>query len=148
MSEQPQHWNPEAPSEDYVPLAAAGVGLGVALGTTIAAVVLLGVRALVSQAPPTDQPDPTQPAGLLLIFGTLGACAIAGIACWTALAPVPAYRRGGLSMVTAFATFVVALLLPFANELGGPIGLAVVGLLGAVATSGLGRRVARLRLRR
>ncbi len=145
MAERPEHFNPEAPTEDYVPLAAASIGLGLAVGATIAAVVLLGVRALVAQAPPTDQPDPTQPAGLLLVFGTLSACAIAGLSCWTALAPVPLYRRGGLSMVTAFATFVLALLMAPVNELGGPIGLAAAALLTGTAAWALGRRVARLR---
>jgi len=128
-----------------VPLAAASIGFGITLGAAIAAVVLLGVRALVSAAPPTDQPDPTQPAGLLLVFGTLTACAVAGLACWTALSPVPTYRRGGLSMVTAFATFVLALLMAPVNEFGGPVGLAIAALLCGAAAWALGRRIARLR---
>ena len=145
MSERPRHWNPEAPSEDYVPLAAASVGYGLLLGAAIAGAVLLGVRALVTQAPLTDQPDPFQPAGLLLIFGTLSACAIAGIACWTAMAPVSAYRRGGLSLVTTFATFVMALLMAPVNELAGPVGLAAVVLVCALGVRALGMRIARLR---
>ena len=51
------------------------------------------------------------PAGLLLISGTIGSCLAAGTACFAALAPLPLYRRGGLSMVTAFAVFVAGLLL-------------------------------------
>ncbi len=145
MSDRPEHWNPIAPTEDYIPLAWASIGFGILLGTALVAAVLLGVRALVSQAPPTETPDPSQPAALLLIFGTLGACGVAGMSCWTAMAPVPTYRRGGLSMVTAFATIVMALLLAPVNELAGPLGLgAVVVVCGALAWR-LGRRVQELR---
>lgn len=143
--ERPEHWNPVAPSEDYVPLAAASIGFGILLGTALIAGVLLGVRALIAQAPPTDTPDPTQPAGVLLIFGTLGACATAAVSCWAAMSPVPTYRRGGLSMVTAFATFVMALLLAPVNELGGPVGLALVATVCAGGAWALGRRIHRLR---
>lgn len=145
MGEQPRHWNPEAPSEDYVPLAAASIGYGLLVGAAISGAVLLGVRALVAQALPTDRPDPFQPAGLLLIFGTLSACAIAGITCWHAMAPVPAYRRGGLSLVTVFATFVLALLMAPLNELAGPVGLAATVVACGLGVRVLGRRVARLR---
>jgi hypothetical protein len=145
MNQKPEHWNPAAPTKDFVPLAWASMGFGLLLGTALVAAVLLGVRALVFQSPPTDQPDPTQPAGLLLVFGTLGACGIAVVSCWTAMSPVPAYRRGGLSMVTGFATFVMALLLAPVNELGGPAGLAVVALVSGLGARALGRRVTRLR---
>lgn len=144
-TERPEHWNPLAPSEDFVPLAAASIGFAILLGTALVAAVLLGVRALVSHSPPTEQPDPNQPAGALLLFGTLGACAIAAVSCWTAMSPVPTYRRGGLSMVTAFATFVMALLLAPVNELGGIAGLALVAILCGVGALALGRRVTRLR---
>jgi hypothetical protein len=143
--ERPEHWNPVAPAEDYIPLAWASIGFGILLGTALVAVVLLGVRALIAQAPPTGTPDPGQPAAVLLIFGTLGACATAGIACWTAMAPVPTYRRGGLSMVTAFATIVMALLLAPVNEIGGPAGLGVVAVVSAVLAWRLGRRIRELR---
>jgi hypothetical protein len=145
MTERPEHFNPEAPSEDYVPLAGAAVSFGILLGTSIEALVLLGVRALVAQAPPTNQPDPMQSPGLLLVLGTLGACVMAATACFAALAPLPAYRRGGLSMVTAFATIVAALLLAPLNEMFGPPGLGAAALLGAAGAWALGRRVARLR---
>ena len=144
-TQRPEHWNPLAPAEDYVPLAGASIGFGILLGTALVAAVLLGVRALVSQGPPTNQPDPGQPAAVLLIFGTLGACGAAALACWTALAPVPLYRRGGLSMVTAFATFVMALLLTPVNELGGPVGLGLTALACGAGAWALGRRVRRLR---
>jgi hypothetical protein len=143
--EKPPHFNPEAPTEDYVPLAAAGAGLGLLVGTVVVSVALLGVRGLVGRAVPTDQPDPMQPAGLLLIAGTLGGCVIAATTCFAILAPLPLYRRGGLSMVVGFATFVVALLLAPVYQLAGPLGL---GLAAMTATTGawlLARRVQRLR---
>jgi len=109
------------------------------------AVVLLGVRGLVAQAPPTDRPNPMQPAGLLLIVGTVGACVAAATVCWAALSPLPTYRRGGLSMVTAFTVFVVALLLAPVNEWFGPAGLGATAVLTAVGAWALGRRVRQLR---
>ncbi|TFG46172.1 MAG: hypothetical protein E4H41_03025 [Gemmatimonadales bacterium] len=143
--ERPEHWNPVAPTEDYIPLAWASMGFGILLGTALVAAVLLGVRALIAQAPPTDNPDPTQPAGILLIFGTLAACATAALGCWTALAPVPTYRRGGLSMVTGFATIMMALLLAPVNELGGPIGLGVVAVACGALAWRLSKRIQRVR---
>ncbi|HEX5004613.1 MAG TPA: hypothetical protein VFV65_04815 [Gemmatimonadales bacterium] len=145
MSDKPEHFNPLAPTEDFVPLAWASMAFGILLGTALVAAVLLAVRALIHQAPPTDQPDPTQPAGLLLVFGTLGSCGIAVVSCWAALAPVPTYRRGGLSMVTGFATFVMALLLAPVNEFAGPSGLGVVAVLGGIGAWALARRITRLR---
>jgi hypothetical protein len=148
MSDRPEHWNPLAPTEDFVPLAWTSIGFGILLGTALVAVVLLGVRALVAQGPPTDTPDPGQPAAVLLIFGTLGACALAGISCWTAMAPVPTYRRGGLSMVAAFATIVMALLLAPVNELAGPVGLGGVALVCGALAWRLGKRIQALRTER
>ncbi len=107
--------------------------------------MLLAVRGLVSRAPPTDQPDPMQAAGLLLILGTLTACVAAGTVCWSLLSPLPAYRRGGLSMVTAFTVFVVALLLAPVNELLGPAGLGGVAVLAGLGAWALRRRALRLR---
>jgi hypothetical protein len=145
MTGKPQHWNPEAPTEDYVPLAATAVALGILAGTLVVAVALLGVRGLVAQAPPTDRPDPMQAAGLLLILGTFGGCVIAATTCFAILAPLPTYRRGGLSMVVAFATFVVALLLAPVYQLAGPSGLGITAALAAAGVWALSRRVRRLR---
>jgi hypothetical protein len=143
--EKPPHFNPEAPAEDYVPLAAASVGLGILVGTLVVAVALLGVRGLVARAAPTDQPDPMQPAGLLLILGTFGGCVIAATTSFALLAPLPAYRRGGLSLVVAFATFVVALLLAPVYQLAGPVGLGLTAMAATVGAWTLSHRVRRLR---
>jgi len=145
VTERPAHFNPEAPTEDYIPLAAATAGFAVLLGTALIGLALLGVRGLVAQAPPTSAPDPLQPAGVLLLAGTLGGVLAAGFTTWALLAPLPTYRRGGLSMVTAFATFVAALLLAPVNHYLGLGGLVVVIALAAIGCWALGRQISRLR---
>ena len=145
MTDRPPHFNPDAPAEDYIPLAAASAAFAMLLGTALIGLALLGVRGLVAQAAPTPTPDPLQPAGLLLLAGTLGGVLAAAFTTWALLAPLPLYRRGGLSMVSAFATFVAALLLAPVNHYFGLAGLAVVIALAAGGCWGLGRRLGRLR---
>lgn len=145
MTDRPPHFNPDAPAEDYIPLAAASAGFAMLLGTALIGLALLGVRGLVAQAAPTLTPDPLQPAGLLLLVGTLAGVLAAAFTTWALLAPLPLYRRGGLSMVSAFATFVAALLLAPVNHYFGLAGLAVVIALAAGGCWGLGRRLGRLR---
>lgn len=148
MPDRPPHFNPDAPTEDHVPLAASALGMSILAGATIVAVVLLGVRGVVAQAPPTDAPSPFQGAGLLLLVGTLAACATAVATCWMALAPLPTYRRGGLSLVTGLAVVVAALLFAPVHALFGPVGLAGAAIVTGVGAWLLLRRVARLRSRR
>jgi hypothetical protein len=61
------------------------------------------------------------------------------------MAPVPTYRRGGLSMVTAFATIVMAFLLAPVNELAGPVGLGVVALVCGALAWRLAKKISVLR---
>ena len=52
---------------------------------------------------------------------------LAGVVAWRLLAPVPStYRRGGLSVVTAFATVLPMLLCMAANQLAGRAGLVAL----------------------
>ena len=145
MTDRPAHFNPDAPTEDYIPLAAAAVAFAVLLGTALIGLALLGVRGLVAQAPPAATPDPLQPAGLLLLAGTLGGVLGAGFTTWALLAPLPPYRRGGLSMVSGFTTFVAALLLAPVNHYLGLAGLVVVIAVAAAGCWALGRQLSRLR---
>jgi hypothetical protein len=145
LTDRPAHFNPDAPTEDYVPLAVAAAGFAVLLGTALIGLALFGVRGLVAKAGPAPTPDPLQPAGLLLLVGTLGGVLAAASTTWALLAPLPLYRRGGLSMVTAFATFVAALLLAPVNHYFGLAGLAGVIILAAGGCWALGRRLGRLR---
>jgi hypothetical protein len=112
------------------------VAAAVALGTSVVALALYGVQALLAGAAPSESPVTRGPAPLLLFTGTLaGLCVAAGVT-WTRLRPVDSYyRRGGLAIVAAFATFVMAVLAaPLHHFLGAWALLA----LGAIAgTAGL-----------
>jgi hypothetical protein len=82
----------------------------------------------------------------LLFGGTLLGIALAAWAAWRLLGPIAsAYRRGGLAMVSGFATVLLMLVCIPINQLLGRTGLTVLlGLSGAAAAL-LGRRVRRLR---
>ena len=83
----------------------------VALGTALVAAALYGVQALLAGAPASDSPVTSGPAPALLLVGTLGALLVSAAITWRRLRPVDSYyRRGGLAMVSAFGTFVMAVL--------------------------------------
>lgn len=88
---------------DPLALAAAAMGAGVAAGL---AVVGATVAALAAVRPPPGTSEPALGLPLfMLLAGTLGGLLLAGILTWRLLAPLPStYRRGGLALVTAFAT--------------------------------------------
>jgi hypothetical protein len=98
-------------SRDLVLVAVRGMAAAVLLGTGVALFVLWGVRVLVAGGEPSDGPVSSGPALVLLLGGTLLALlASAGIA-WACLTPIDSYyRRGGLALVCAFATFVMSVL--------------------------------------
>ena len=80
-----------------------------------------------------------------LFGGTLSGIALAGWAAWSLLRPIAsAYRRGGLAMVSGFATVVLMLICIPINQLLGRIGLVILLALSAVAAALLGRRARRL----
>jgi hypothetical protein len=113
---------------DPLGLAASAVGSAVALGLAVVTATTLAVDALRPSAGGT--PDLGVPFQLLL-WGTLAGIAIAGVVAWRLLAPLPsAYRRGGLSLVSAFATVIAMLVcIPVNQTLGRP------GLTGLIALS-------------
>ena len=102
----------------------------VALGTSVVALALYGVQALLAGAAPSESPVTRGPAPLLLLTGTLAGLAVAAGVTWTRLRPVASYyRRGGLAIVAAFGTFVMGVLAaPLHHFLGawGLLGLATV----------------------
>ena len=108
----------------------------VALGTAVVALALYGVQAVKAGAPASDAPVTSGPAPLLLLTGTLGALLVSAAVTWHRLRPVDSYyRRGGLAMLSAFATFVMAVLAaPLHHFLGSG---ALVGLAGASGLLGL-----------
>ncbi len=109
--------------------------MAISAGTTVVALTLWGVQSLLAGSPPSPTPVTRGPAPLLLLLGTVGAlCLSAGVA-WHRLAPVDSYyRRGGLAIISAFGTFLVAVLAaPLHHFAGAPalLGLAGAGLLAA-----------------
>ena len=119
-------------------MAARGLHAGIDARNGAAALVLASVRFLLRGAAPSDVPE-TGAALYVLVIGTLAAMAIGGTVAWRGLAPVASpFRRGVLSMIAAFATFVGALLAtPIHYFLGAPglLALAGVSLLAAFALS-------------
>jgi len=131
---------PVDPEVDLVRVAARGLVVAVMAGIGVAALALVLVRMLMAGAPPSDAPN----AGLpfyVLVFGTFAAMGTAVFTAWRLLAPIASpFRRGVLAMITAFATFVGALLAtPIHYYLGVPglLGLSLAALGGALV---LGRR--------
>jgi hypothetical protein len=129
---------PLDPSVDLVRVAARGLLAGILAGVGAAALVLASVRFLLRGAAPSEVPE-TGAAFFVLVIGTLSAMAFGGAVAWRGLAPVASpFRRGVLSMIAAFATFVGALLAtPIHYFLGAPglVALAGVSLLAAFALS-------------
>ena len=81
----------------------------------------------------------------LLFGGTLAGILIASWATWRLLDPVAStYRRGGLAMVSGFATVLLMLVCIPINQLLGRIGLVILLTLSGIAAALLGRRARRL----
>jgi hypothetical protein len=129
---------------DPLSLAAAALGAGVSAGL---ALVGATVAALDAVRPPPGTADPALGAPLyLLAAGTLGGLVLAGMVAWRLLAPLDStYRRGGLALVSAFATVPVMLLYqPLDAAFGTPALLAAAALAAGAAwlLSRLARRIA------
>ena len=108
----------------------------IALGTALVALTLFGVQALMAGAPASGTPVTSGPAPLLLLLGTLGALFLSGAVAWSRLRPIESYyRRGGLAMVSAFGTFVMAVLATPLHHFLGPA--ALLGLAAAAVIAGL-----------
>lgn len=77
----------------------------------------------------------------LLLWGTVAGIAIAAVVAWRLLAPLTsAYRRGGLALVSAFATVLVMLVCIPVNQILGRPGLAGLIALSLVVSALLARR--------
>ena len=128
---------------DPIALAATAIGAGVSAGL---AVVGGTVAALSASRPPPGATDSALGAPLyLLAAGTLGGLVLAGVVAWRLLAPIDStYRRGGLAMVSAFATVpLMQLYRPLDTALGAPA-LAGAGALFAGIAWLLARRSRRM----
>lgn len=88
---------------DPLSLAAAAIGAGLSAGLALVGVTVASLSAI---RPPTGASEPALGVPLyLLLAGTLGGLFLAGVLTWRLLAPLHStYRRGGLALVSAFAT--------------------------------------------
>jgi hypothetical protein len=128
---------------DPLSLAATALGAGLAAGL---ALVGATVATLDAVRPPPGATDPGLGAHLyLLAAGTLGGLVLAGVVAWRLLAPVDStYRRGGLALVSAFATVpVMQLYRPLDAAFGTPALVAAAVLAGGAAWL-LARRARRI----
>jgi hypothetical protein len=128
---------------DPVALAATALGAGLSAGL---ALVGATVAALDAVRPPAGTVEPALGAPLyLLAAGTLGGLVLAGVVAWRLLAPVDStYRRGGLALVSAFATVPIMLLyLPLDAAFGTPALVAAAALATGAAWL-LSRRARRI----
>jgi hypothetical protein len=118
---------------DPVSLAAAALGAGLSAGLALVGATVAAVDAV---RPPPGTADPALGAPLyLLAAGTLGGLVLAGVVAWRLLAPLAStYRRGGLALVSAFATIVVMQIYrPLDAAYGPPALLAGAALACALA---------------
>jgi hypothetical protein len=123
-------------TRDLVLVAIRGMAAAVLLGTAVVLFVLWGVRALVAGAAPSDRPVNSGPALVLLLGGTLVALLASAGTAWACLTPIDSYyRRGGLSLVCAFATFVMSVLAAPLHHYfgeGALVGVGTAALAGAL----------------
>ncbi len=140
-------YGPDAPTRDYVGLAFSGILFGVTVGTGLFAGLLWMVRQLQTGMPASETPDFDSAATSLLLYGTVTVPFLAGLTTFLSLRPIgSAYRQGGLGMVAAFGSLLVAFLTTIpAERLAGPAGLLIIVLLAALAGRALLSRMARQR---
>jgi hypothetical protein len=123
---------------DPLVLAAGAVGSAVAMGLAVVTATTLAVDALRPSS--GDAPDLGVPFQLLL-WGTVAGIAIAAVVAWRLLSPLTsAYRRGGLALVSAFATVIVMLVCIPVNQILGRPGLAGLIALSLGISAFLARR--------
>jgi hypothetical protein len=128
---------------DPVSLAAVALGAGLSAGLALVGATVAAIAAL---RPPPGTTEPALGASLyLLLFGTLGGLVLAGVVAWRLLWPLEStYRRGGLAIVSAFATVVVMQIYrPLDAAFGIPALLLSTGIAAALAWT-LARRARRM----
>ena len=128
---------------DPLSLAAAATGAGLSAGL---ALVGMTVAALSAVRPPAGASEPALGAPLyLLLAGTLGGLLLAGVLTWRLLAPLHStYRRGGLALVSAFATVPLMQVYRLLDFAFGPPALLAAAALAAGAAWLLVRRARRI----
>ena len=128
--------------EDRVGLAFLAMGVSVSIGIGLVTVVLWVVSTLLADMPASDTPVIDGAPFYVLVGGTLLGVGVAGLITWMLLAPVRStYRRGGLSVVSAFATAAGMLVAMPINQLAGRTGLLVLVVFSGLVALLLSRRL-------
>ena len=130
-------------ARDPIGLAATAGACAVSVGLAAVTATVLGVRLI--QPPGTPQaPSEVGFPFYLLVFGTFGGIVLAAAVAWWLLAPIGStYRRGGLALVSAFATILLMLIcMPVDQWLGAPGLAGLLAVCGAAAAL-FGRRARR-----
>lgn len=123
---------------DPLGLAASAVGSAVAAGLAVVSATTVIVGAM---RPASGAQSNLDAPFYVLFLGTFGGIALAGIVAWRLLRPIPStYRRGGLALVSAFATVIAMLVCIPVNQYLGRPGLAGLIALGLLASVLLARR--------
>jgi hypothetical protein len=130
-----------ATGDDLVGLAVRSVAFAIAAGTALVALTLWGVQRLLAGAPASETAVVSGPAPVLLLLGTVGALCLSGALAWHRLASIESYyRRGGLSILSAFGTFLMAILAAPLHYFAGAIGLLGLALVAGATAAALVRR--------
>jgi hypothetical protein len=117
---------------ELVRFVAVSVSGAVCLGLLVITATVIAVNGL----RPRDSGTDLDAAFYLLVGGTLAGVLLAAYAAWRLLAPLQStYRRGGLSIVSAFATILLMMICIPVDHQFGPAGLLV--LLGVTAVAAL-----------
>ena len=120
-------------------LAAALAG-AIALGLVVVTATVL----LVDLLKASNHPDNLTLRLYLLFGGTLAGILVAAGAAWRLLQPIPSlYRRGGLAMVSGFATVLLMLVCIPIHQMFGQAGLLMI-----LASSGIAAALLAVRSRR
>ena len=128
---------------DPVSLVATALGAGLSAGLALVGATVAATAAL---RPPAGTTEPALGAPLYILFiGTLGGLVVAGVVVWWLLRPLEStYRRGGLALVSAFATvLLMQIYRPLDAAFGVPALLAAAVMAGALALV-LARRARRM----
>jgi hypothetical protein len=129
---------------DPVALAATAVGAGLSAGLALVGVTVAALDAV--RPPPGAALDTAAGAPLyLLAAGTLGGLVLAGVVAWRLLAPLDStYRRGGLALVSAFATVLLMQVYPLLDATLGTPALGAAAVLAAATALLLARHARRM----
>ena len=128
---------------DPVSLVAAALGAGLSAGLALVGATVAATAAL---RPPAGATEPALGAPLyLLLFGTLGGLLLAGVVAWRLLRPLQStYRRGGLAMVSAFATVILMQIYRPLDAAFGEPALLIAAALAGMLSLALARRARRM----